>query len=142
MPSKNSINKPNDSIIRNRKGIAAGRKRSSRPSAPERYSARAAPKSTALALYNGTAKSEGVLTTQTLSKKRQRKIERNKRYAEKRRNPDVEAMKIDDEPQESDKQTEGQKVQRVREALWTVASNFSGAKASFGEGTTLGGPVY
>ncbi|KAG7885579.1 hypothetical protein KL938_000611 [Ogataea parapolymorpha] len=140
MPSRNSINKPKDNILRRQKRQSLGKKR-----AGLRSSSRdGTPKSTAVALYTGPSRS-GVTTT-TLSNKKSKKIERNKKYA-KARNLDTDQLLVDaqakQEQMEIDEATE-QAQETVRSALWAVVEDAASGGFAYdvsGEGTTLGGPL-
>ncbi|KAH3668433.1 hypothetical protein OGAPHI_002187 [Ogataea philodendri] len=141
MPSRNSINKPKDNIQRRQKSRSLGRQR-----AGARNSTRVvAPKSTALALYNGTA-SKGGITTNTLSNKRSKKIERNKKYA-KARNLDTAQLLADVQSKQEQMEVDEAVVksqETVRSALWAVVEDVANHGFKYlaaGEGTTLGGPI-
>lgn len=157
MPSRNSVNKPKDTINQARKRASLAKKRAARVRkgliAPPRSSTSSSsgqPKSTAVALYSG-AMPTGAITTKTLSNKRLKKIERNKKYVAKRNEQvliDAQAqaedsMEIDDV--ESPAQVQKSKINTVKDALWSVIED-SAASAFImeanGEGTTLGGPVF
>ncbi|GMG33536.1 unnamed protein product [Ambrosiozyma monospora] len=158
MPSKNSVNKPKDNLNRQRKSKSLGRKKVLRGSITKTRSVSteptAASTSSAVALYTGAVQPTGPVTSNTLSKKRAKKIERNKKYAKARKfNSDQllvdlqakEEMDIDDDNEEEVKEVKKQSETFVREALWTVIED--AAAGSFqidvsGEGTTLGGPVF
>lgn len=116
------------------------------------------PFSTAVALYTGS-KPTGSITTTTLSKKRLHKIERNKKYAAKRKEIEnkllidvtakaEEQMDIDEEDESassSKKEKSSSKINSVKEALWSVIEDRSSDSLtvdSTGEGTTLGGPSF
>lgn len=155
MPSRNSINKPKDTINQARKRAGLSKKRADRTRrglvAPPRSSASSTsgmPKSTAVALYTGS-KPAGRMTTQTLSTKRFKKIERNKRYVAKRQEQlmiDVQAQ-VEDQ-MELDEEVEAKpetKINSVKSALWSVIDDATAAGLSVdanGEGTTLGGPFF
>lgn len=90
----------------------------------------------------------GVIANTVISKKKAKKIERNMKYAQLRREStkknsgDVEM--IDEDGLASGHS--GAKESAVRKALWTVVENakVSGVPllAAVGEGTTLGGPAF
>lgn len=162
MPSKNSINRPKDKLIRNGHASAIGKKRSARSrlsvatrSSTSRYNtdektATRPSESKSLALYSGTsAKPSGVITNNTLSKKRSKKIARNQKYTERRNEKlsiDVaakqeEAMEIDGEAAK-EKATKGpSKLEQIKQALWAVVADGVSEGMSIsgdGNGTTLG----
>lgn len=161
MPSRNSVNRPKGKIqTAHRSNVISKRKaRRSHSIVPTRsssgrYNKDTAPRPTdskALALYSGGLATRGSgVTTNSLSKKRAQKIERNKRYIAKRNeqlNIDLaageEGMDVDMETQA--KRVKVQKPQsnldKVKEALWAAvedsASGDMGLTVS-GEGTTIG----
>lgn len=158
MPSRNSVNKPKDTLNQARKRASLAKKRAARVRkgliAPPRSSTSSSsglPKSTAVALYSG-AKPTGAVTTKTLSNKRLKKIERNKKYVAKRNEQvliDAQAqaedsMEIDDaEPAAA--QVQKSKINTVKDALWSVIEDSAASgfiMEANGEGTTLGGPVF
>ncbi|KAH3673653.1 hypothetical protein WICMUC_003556 [Wickerhamomyces mucosus] len=162
MPSRNSINKPKDTINQARKRASVSRKRAARarngefaPARSSEASTSGLPKSTALALYNGASQS-GVLTTKTLSKKRSQKIERNKKYIARRKLDEErllidaqanaeESMHVDDEVVKQVEEPKKSKINTIKDALWSVIEDRSTESLivdSTGEGTTLGGPSF
>lgn len=144
-------------MIQARKRAALAKKRAARArnglTAPPRGAASSTsgmPKSTAVALYTGSTPT-GTLTTQTLSKKRFKKIERNKKYIAKR-NADLllidaqaqaeDSMMVDEEEKETKQQSQ---IESVKTALWSVIEDTASAGIAIesnGEGTTLGGPSF
>jgi ribosome biogenesis protein ALB1 len=155
MPSRNSINKPKDTINQAKKRASLAKKRAERirkglvaPSRSSESSTSGLPKSTSLALYAGV-KQAGRLTTQTLSNKRLKKIERNKKYVAKRKEQlmiDVQAKaeeEMDVDGQEEEKPNS--KIHSVKDALWSVIEDRATSEFtvdSTSEGTTLGGPSF
>ena len=161
MPSRNSVNKPKgklqaahrSNVISKKKAYRANRVVPTR-SSNGRYNTDTAPRPTdskALALYSGGLASTGNgVTTTTLSKKRAKKIERNKRYVAKRNeqlNIDLavkqEGMDIDMEPQ--GKRVKPQKppttLDKVKEALWAAVEDSTSGDMGLNvlsEGTTIG----
>lgn len=145
MASKNSINKPKIRIQAHRHSKTLVRKRQAlaKRLAPSRSSTgRYAEKNTtaprptdsrALALYVGEVPTNaGVITNNTLSNKRAKKIARNQRYVVQRnaKNGDKE-IEMKEVPQS--------KLDKVKEALWKVVENQASLKViAQGEGTTLG----
>lgn len=114
------------------------------------------PKSTAVALYTGS-KPTGSITTSTLSKKRLHKIERNKKYAAKRKEIEnkllidataqaEEQMDVDDDNESvASSKKPSSKIDSVKNALWSVIEDRASESLtvdSTGEGTTLGGPSF
>ncbi|GEQ69898.1 hypothetical protein JCM33374_g3574 [Metschnikowia sp. JCM 33374] len=116
MPSKNSVNKPSGKISRAHHSSAISKKRSTKAKAAPtrssagRYNTATVPRPTdpkGLAVYTGPVSQGSGVTTQTLSRKRAKKIERNSRYIAKRNeqlNVDLAAkeqdMEIDSAPSE------------------------------------------
>lgn len=157
MPSRNSVNKPKDTLSQARKHAKVSKKRAERVRkglvAPPRSAASSTsglPKSTAVALFTGS-KPAGTLTTHTLSNKRMKKIVRNQKYVAKRRE---ELLMIDvqanvDQDMEIDEDVEPvveSKINSVKNALWSVIEDGSSAglalNVTTGDGTTLGGPSF
>ncbi|KAH3685011.1 hypothetical protein WICPIJ_004043 [Wickerhamomyces pijperi] len=158
MPSRNSINKPKDTMNQAHRRAAVAKKRAARARrgdfAPPRSAAASQSgeiKSTALALYTGAVEERGPWTTKTLSNKRKQKIERNKKYVAARNNKlliDAQAtaeekMDVDEEPNPVQKKLI--KKNTVKDALWSVIEDGVTSQLivdAQGEGTTLGGPVF
>ncbi|CAH2350327.1 ribosome biogenesis protein Alb1p [[Candida] railenensis] len=160
MPSRNSINRPKDKLIRNGHASAIGKKRHARSrlsaatrSSTSRYNTETstAPRpseSTSLALYTGAEASQptGVITNNTLSKKRTKKIERNQKYIERRNqqlNIDIAAKKessMDIDQETIAKVKEASKLEKIKQALWSVVADgvSEGLSLGDGNGTTLG----
>lgn len=163
MPSRNSINKPKDKILRNLHSSAIGKKRALRQkSAPKtrsstfRYNEDSNVKpspteSNSLALYSGRSiDAAGGITTKTLSKKRAKKISRNQKYIAQRNEQlgiDIkakeESMEIEDEkPAENKDSSKSGSVDAVRKALWSVVKDTTSEALQIavehGQGTTLG----
>jgi len=169
MPSRNSINKPKDTMRQAHKRSQLASKRNARarngltaPARSAETSTSGRPKSTAVALYTGSTPT-GTITTNTLSKKRLHKIERNKKYVAKRKELQnkllidatakaEEDMDIDTEDNESvtssaasKKEKPSSKINSVKDALWSVIEDRAADSLivdSTGEGTTLGGPSF
>lgn len=161
MPSRNSINKPKGKMHRAQHATAISKKRTARAksavptrSSAGRYNTETAPRPTdsqALALYNGgvTSKGSGV-TTQSLSKKRAKKIERNSRYVAKRNQElaiDLAAQNdgMDVEIESASKRVKAKKpatqLEKVKEALWAAVDDSAAGDFGLdvlGDGTTLG----
>ncbi|CCE82678.1 Piso0_002416 [Millerozyma farinosa CBS 7064] len=163
MPSRNSVNKPKDKILRNSHSAAIGKKRASRQkSAPKtrsstfRYNENSNVKpspteSNSLALYSGRPiDATGGITTKSLSKKRAKKISRNQKYIAQRNEQlgidlkaKEESMEVEDEnPAENEDSSKSSSVDAVRKALWSVVKDTTAGvlqiAAEHGEGTTLG----
>lgn len=158
MPSRNSINKPKGKIHRAQHGSAISKKRTARArtalptrSSSGRYNKDTVPRPTdslAVALYNGAGASQGSgVTTQTLSKKRAKKIERNNRYIARRNEQlsiDLAAQNEGMDIEMSEKRVKAKKpasqLEKVKEALWAVVDDSTGGDFLdvSGEGTTLG----
>lgn len=130
MPSKNSINKPKDKILKKSHASSLGKKRSSRlqstsRSSTGRYNTRATPAPTdskAIALYTGKIPITNKITTQTLSKKKAKKLVRNQKYVEKRN----ELLKKDlDEKMEveSDSKVKISESEKLNNQLWENINN-------------------
>lgn len=148
MASKNSINKPKIRIQAHkhsktlvRKRLALAKRLAPSRSSTGRYAEKntTAPRPTdsrALALYVGEVPTNaGVITNNTLSNKRAKKIARNQRYVAQRnaKNGDKE-IEMKDSPEASQS-----KLDKVKEALWKVVENQANLKViAQGEGTTLG----
>ncbi|CUM65365.1 uncharacterized protein PRCAT00003001001 [Priceomyces carsonii] len=155
MPTRNSVNKPKDKIISNRHAASIGKKRAARSSkarvtasSTSRYDTNTVPRPTeskALALYAGKSGDSKLITNNTLSNKRAKKIARNQKYVDKRNeklNIDItskeEAM-MEDDTEES--LPESSTLKKVKDALWTVIEDNekNGLEIKTdGEGTTLG----
>ncbi|ODV96420.1 hypothetical protein PACTADRAFT_2713 [Pachysolen tannophilus NRRL Y-2460] len=170
MPSRNSINKPKDNILRNRKAGTLGKKRAAIRAKGVNSSSRSSMKpsgsSSALALYRQKPSSgSSILTNQTLSAKRLQKIERNKKYVAARNgktknglvsnnnnnNNNNHEMDIDndDELLRASKaiKTKQSTTSAVREALWKLVEDVANGRQfltvpTSAEGTTLGGPSF
>lgn len=144
MPSKNSINKPKDNLTRQRKSHLASKRRQRR--SQQSVAMIQTAKGTTAVVPVSTA--GGVIANTVISKKKAKKIERNMKYAQLRREStkknsgDVEM--IDEDGLAGGRS--GAKESAVRKALWTVVENakVSGVPllAAVGEGTTLGGPAF
>ncbi|CDK27794.1 unnamed protein product [Kuraishia capsulata CBS 1993] len=150
MPSRNSVNRPKDGILRRKKAVGLARKRAAkRSSAPTgRFRGPASlvgtAKSSAVALYTGVSQPTGLLTTQTLSNKRRKKLERNQIYVDRRKGA-ADKPKEDDTTMDVDEmvQKKEQQAKSIREALWSVIEQGRSVPVINGtEGTTLGGPSY
>lgn len=160
MPSRNSINKPKDKLLRNSHASSIGKKRSARarngiPTRSSRYETSTEPKSTeskAVALYNGTSNPTGVVTNNTLSNKRAKKIARNNKYIARRNEKlnidllaDQEKMEVDEEnTKEAEAEIKKQsKLDKIKEVLWAAVEDkasegLSVSAGTDGNGTTLG----
>lgn len=163
MPSRNSINKPKDHIHRANHAHSIGKKRAARArkaiptkSSTSRYSLEGvAPKPTeskAIALYTGSAgEPNTLLSNNTLSNKRAKKLARNQKYIDQRNqklNIDVtakqeEGMELDPEfvEKKSKHEKEQTKLDKIKQALWAVVEDKSSNLLKVNtesEGTTLG----
>lgn len=161
MPSRNSINKPKDKILRNKHSLSIGKKRASRKkhaeataSSTSRYNAdELAPRPTeskSVALFRGNPSSDATkITTKSLSKKRIRKLERNQKYINKRN----ENLKIDIIAQQEDMQVDDggadrsekkvSDLEKVKKIIWSAvedraAGGLDVGTGREGSGTTLG----
>ena len=143
MPSRNSINKPKDKLQRNAHASSLGKRRHGRlaklnatRSSTSRYNKDAKTKpseSTSLALYKGSTAPTGVLTNNTLSKKRAKKIERNQNHIRRANQPAGEVSMEEDEEQRITR------IEQVKQALWSVFSaGVTSSATSETQGTTLG----
>ncbi|PSK38932.1 hypothetical protein C7M61_002237 [Candidozyma pseudohaemuli] len=159
MPSRNLVNKPKNKIHRAHHAQQLGKKRAARAasilptrSSHGRFNTETVPRpsdSKAVALYNGSMPlpASGV-TTNTLSNKRARKLERNSRYIAKRNeqlNIDLEAkreMDIDmDGVKKNKHEKEPTQLDKVKKALWAVVEDTDAVGMNLnvsGEGTTIG----
>lgn len=159
MPSRNLVNKPKNKIHRAHHAQQLGKKRAARAasilptrSSHGRFNTETVPRpsdSKAVALYNGSMPlPSGGVTTNTLSNKRARKIERNSRYIAKRNeqlNIDLEAkreMDIDmDGVKKNKHEKEPTQLDKVKQALWAVVEDTDAVGMNLnvsGEGTTIG----
>ncbi|KAI5958165.1 ALB1 [Candida margitis] len=144
MAGRNAINKPKIKMLAHSHAKSLSRKRSLRnaiqtKSSTSRYAPRGstAPRPTdskAVALFTGeTPSPNSVMTTNTLSKKRAKKIARNQKYFTKKQEEDV-FMNIDNDLKNS-------KLEQAKKALWDLielrAKNGPVVVAD-AEGTTLG----
>ena len=96
----------------------------------------------------------GVIANTVISKKKARKLERNLKYAQLRRETGVPAKRssggdvemADEGAAGRSGKTSGARESAVRKALWTVVEDakVSGVAVALaaGEGTTLGGPSF
>lgn len=124
MPSKNSINKPKDHMIRSRKATSQRAKNSKRAS----KHVTTVRSSNGLKTSVTVKKVNGTLVNTVVSNKKAKKLERNRKYQMVR---DGKAVK----PEEATTE-----VEKVREALWRVIEMGAAPTAlAGGEGTTLGG---
>ncbi|ODQ82699.1 hypothetical protein BABINDRAFT_159224 [Babjeviella inositovora NRRL Y-12698] len=143
-----------------RKAHSIGKKRAAKvragafaPARSDKESTSGQPKSTAVALYTGKMVPTGVHTN-TLSNKRLKKIERNKKYVAARNVSlliDVaakqeEKMEIDEENIALKKDvTKKTQASLVRDALWSIIEDRASEGLSVqitGDGTTLGSAVF
>lgn len=141
MPSRNSINKPKDNILRGKRNGRLGQKRAltrARGTTGATLLVQASPLSLAHSLYQNKDQLPTDITTQTLSKKRLLKIERNKKYLELRNSKKLDKNDVEMEIEIEEKLN---KVTAVRNALWSVVENSANgyfANVPSGNGTTLG----
>lgn len=154
MASKNNINKPKYTTQKNHRTRQNAIKRAQRerngtikPARSERNDPKNISKSAALELYfNNKINTNGntALTTKTLSKKREKKIERMIKYVE-RRNPkinDDDDMDIETKRIREVKQTD---LGKLKDALWKALGedwSFKQNLVSTGQGTTLGSASF
>lgn len=150
MPSKNGFNKPKDQLLRARKAVNAGKKIKVHTFQPKPTSAELFRKSKidkSSAVTNKTKQ----LTTETLSNKKLKKIERNLRHlknngVESKILLQLEAQKeaeidIDEDAVIEKIKTLKDQTTFVRDALWSVVEDQTSQAVPFdqsGEGTTLG----
>lgn len=159
MPSKNNVNKPQGKIQRSSHASKISKRRSLRAkpaptrSSAGRYNTETAPRPTdpkGLALYTGPAVQGSGVITQTLSKKKAKKLERNSRYnaqraallnvdlAAKDQDMEVDAPVLDRRERKTKAPTT---LEKVKQALWTAVDDFKAGGLEVetaGEGTTLG----
>lgn len=148
MPSRNSINKPKDKILKNSHASTIGKRRSNRVrlstrSSHGRYNDNTLPTprdSKAVALYTGKIPITTELTTKTLSNKKAKKLARNQKYNEKRKElltKDIDSkMEVEDE-----KKVKESEAEKLRVLLWnSIKSNdlLLFKKQPDTEGTTIG----
>lgn len=147
MPSKNSINKPKDNLIRQRKSHLASKRRQRRATQSVTL-VKTSQGTTAVVPLSNTK--GGVIANTVISNKKAKKMERNLKYAQLRREQalhkkptsgDVEMIE-----ENGTTSTKGGKESAVRKALWTIveSAKINGVplSVSVGEGTTLGGPSF
>ncbi|KAG0684432.1 ribosome biogenesis protein alb1 [Pichia californica] len=155
MPSKNSVNKPKDNMIRQRKSHMASKRRQRRSNTGVTIIKTSKGTNEIVPLLTNNRNKGGVIANTIISNKKAKKIERNIKYAEMRRNGNVNGKKLKvngvvdidmKEDGNNDNNTSGPKESAVRKALWSIVD---GAKISgltlavaSGEGTTLGGPSF
>lgn len=150
MPSKNSINKPKDNLIRQRKSHLASKRRQRRANQSVTVIKTSQGTTAIVPITNNRG---GVIANTVISKKKAKKMERNLKYAEMRRNNKVNNhkkvdidvdMKVDDNDVELN--NKGGKESAIRKSLWTIveSAKVSGVPLAIavGEGTTLGGPSF
>ncbi|KAG7193368.1 ribosome biogenesis protein alb1 [Scheffersomyces spartinae] len=160
MAHKNSINKPKIKIQSQKHASAIGKKRAARSrnvpatkSSTSRNSSGVAPtptESKAVALFTGSIKPTGLITNNTLSNKRAKKLTRNAKYiAQRKEKLEIDlmakqegAMDLDEEKQTT-KTNESRKapsqLDKVKEVLWSAVADNANYKIDVeGEGTTLG----
>ncbi|GAV53643.1 hypothetical protein ZYGR_0AK01450 [Zygosaccharomyces rouxii] len=152
MPPKNSVNKPKLTENLRHKNHALARKRADRerrglinPPRSHEDSKSGQAKSEAVDLYLKGAPQGSAITTKTLSKKRQQKIERNMKYAEKRKLlTDVQAKMEDEMDVEDENDAKEESKRSVKDAFWSALEDTQSSAnlCQGGQGTTLGGPIY
>ncbi|CDF87414.1 probable Ribosome biogenesis protein ALB1 [Zygosaccharomyces bailii] len=148
MPSRNSVNKPKLTANIQHRNQSLARKRADRerkgllqPARSSDDSKSGKLKSVALDLYFKGAP-QGTITSKTLSKKRQQKIERNLKYAERRKLlTDVQAKLEEDMEVEPEAERQSS---TIKDALWSAIEDTQSSSNLFqeGQGTTLGGPFF
>lgn len=145
MPSKNSINKPKDNMIRQRKSHLASKRRQNRT----RQSVTMIKTSKGTTAIVPLSTAGGVIANTIISNKKAKKMERNLKYAQLRRDGAINKKKNEDVDMVVDEQSsngKGGKESVVRTALWSLVetARVSGVPLSVpvGEGTTLGGPAF
>ncbi|EDK47256.1 conserved hypothetical protein [Lodderomyces elongisporus NRRL YB-4239] len=145
MAGRNAINKPKIKMLAQSHARSLSRKRAARSSvqtrsSTSRYASKSltAPRPTdskSLALYTGeTPLSQSVMTTNTLSKKRAKKIARNQKYLSQKQEDEL-MMDMDKQMKEKSR------LDKVKKALWDLIENFEKNGPTVlptGEGTTLG----
>ncbi|QRG37702.1 hypothetical protein FDK38_002081 [Candidozyma auris] len=164
MPSRNAVNKPKNKIHRAHHAQQLAKKRAARAatalptrSSHGRYNKNTVPRPTdskAVALYTGEGPtpSSGV-TTNTLSGKRAKKLERNSRYIAKRNEQlsidlqakeDMDIEMGDGEsriPRKKKHEKEPTHLDKVKQALWAVIDDTDAVGMNLNvtnEGTTIG----
>lgn len=159
MPSKNSINRPKQKVNLNRKSQQRAAKRESMekrgllaPARSSESSKSGRVKSVPYDIYKGEVTNSGPLTTQTLSKKRAKKIERNLKYAEERRllvdlqsqSDQNGGMELELNVAKKEKEVKKGQLEKVREAITTVLEDIQsqGLSLQTDSGTTLGGQYF
>lgn len=153
MPSKNSVNKPKLTENLRHKNQALARKRADRerkglinPPRSHEDSKSGQAKSEAVDLYLKGATPSSAITTKTLSKKRQQKIERNMKYAGRRKLLTDAQAKLEDEMDVEDEEEDSRKNAQhsMKDAFWSALddAHSSANLCQEGEGTTLGGPFF
>ena len=145
MPSRNSINKPKDSILRNSHAARLGKRRNLRSkhltrSSTSRYNTTSNPSPTEskqVALFNGTFKDPVNITNKRLSNKRAKKLARNQRYISKRSNPE-EIMEI-----EKQQKVNSSQFEEIKQKLFDMVNNNVNFKVGAdAEGTTIGNETF
>ncbi|KAI3404790.2 ALB1 [Candida oxycetoniae] len=145
MAGRNAINKPKIKMLAQSHAKSLRRKRAARNviqtrSSTSRYAPKAltAPRpsdSKSIALYTGeTPPVTSVMTTNTLSKKKAKKIARNKKYMTQKQEEDITM----DTNTDSTKQTN---LDKAKKALWELVESFEKNGpfvVAWSEGTTLG----
>ncbi|AWU78149.1 hypothetical protein CAS74_003044 [Pichia kudriavzevii] len=143
MPSKNSINKPKGNITRQRKSHLASKKRAQRA----RQAVTSVTQATGSSALVPLSASGGVVVNTVLSNKKARKLERNLKYAQLRREGSVGKGKRVDVEMSGEEIAQAKDKENVyRKALWSVVerSRVQGIPimTPVGQGTTLGGGSF
>ncbi|KAH3900977.1 related to Ribosome biogenesis protein ALB1 [Saccharomycodes ludwigii] len=166
MPSKNSINRPKDTVNKARKARSLGQKRQQRekngllkPSRSSENSKSGQIKSIPIDLYKGDnnileSNARGI-TTKTLSKKRAKKIERNLKYIQQNKllidaqeKAEANGMELEIKPSTLTKNVktikEDSQLTKIKNDMWSVIEDAksTGLILEGGNGTTLGGAYF
>lgn len=141
MPSKNSINKPKDNLIRQRKSNLASKRRAKRSRQAITVIKQSNGETAIVPLANNRG---GVIANTVISNKKAKKLERNLKYAKLRR--DGSKKSGDVEMGEGVNGNVQDKDNVFRKELWKVveAAQTNGVVLNgvVGEGTTLGSAAY
>lgn len=142
MPSKNSINKPKDNLIRQRKSNLASKRRAKRSRQSVTVIKQSNGETALVPLSNNRG---GVIANTVISNKKAKKLERNLKYAKLRRDGGKLTNKQDVEMGEGVSDVQD-KDNVFRKLLWNVveAAQTNGVvlNGASGAGTTLGGAEY
>lgn len=141
MPSKNSINKPKDNLIRQRKSNLASKRRAKRSRQAITVIKQSNGETAIVPLGNNRG---GVIANTVISNKKAKKLERNLKYAKLRREGNKKSGDV--EMGEGVIGNVQDKDNVFRKELWKVveAAQRNGVVLNgvVGEGTTLGNAAY